>query len=618
MPVRLAPLVALAGLVPLANAPAALPRPADPPTADFDRDVKPVLAAHCLKCHGPDKQKGGLRLDRKADALAGGDSGLALAPGKPADSLLLKLVGGDDPDRVMPPTGERLTAAQVAALRAWVEQGAKWPVGGAAANPADWWSLRPVVKPSVPEIRNPQSAVRNPIDRFVLAKLAEKGLAPSPEADRRTLIRRLHFDLIGLPPTPEEVEAFEKDPAPDAYEKLVDRLLASPHHGERWARHWLDVVHFGETHGYDKDQPRPHAWPYRDYVIRAFNADKPYARFVREQLAGDVLDPGTADGVEALGFLSAGPWDFIGHVELPESKIDGKVARHLDRDDMVATTANTFLGLTAQCAQCHTHKFDPITQEDYYRLQAVFAAVDRTDKAFDPDPAVAARRADLTAKKAAAVAKVTAIEAEARARAGEELAAVERQLGAKGSGVPRPPEFGYHSALSDRPDRAKWVQVDLGESKPVDHVLLRPCHDDFGGIGAGFGFPVRFRVELADDPEFAAGVVAVADHTGADFANPGTKPVRLAAGGKAGRYVRVTATALARRLPDDFIFAVAELEAVDAAGKNLAAGRPVAALDTIEAPVRWRRANLTDGLFPAGEGPSADERAKLAARRDEL
>jgi mono/diheme cytochrome c family protein len=426
MPARLAPVVALAGLIPIAGPAADPPRPA---AADFDRDVKPLLAAHCLKCHGPDKQKGGLRLDRRADALKGGDSGPAIDPGKPADSLLLTLVAGDDPDRVMPPTGDRLTAAQVATLRAWVEQGADWPAdGSAAADPADWWSLRPVVRPPVPAA-DPKWG-RTPIDAFVLAKLRGKGLAPSPEADRRTLIRRLSFDLIGLPPTPEEVEAFETDPAPDAYERLVDRLLASPHHGERWARHWLDVVHFGETHGYDKDQPRPNAWPYRDYVIRAFNEDKPYARFVKEQIAGDVLYPGTADGVEALGFLSAGPWDFIGHVELPESKIDGKVARHLDRDDVVATTATTFLGLTAQCAQCHNHKFDPITQEDYYRLQAVFAAIDRADKAFDADPAVAARRADLTARKAAAAARGAAVGAAVAA----DLAAAEAEL----AGLPAP------------------------------------------------------------------------------------------------------------------------------------------------------------------------------------
>ena len=195
-----------------------------------------------------------------------------------------------------------------------------------------------------------KARIENPIDAFVMTKLVEKGLPYSPLADKRTLIRRLYFDLIGLPPEPAEIEAFLKDDRPDAYERQVDRLLASPHYGERWARHWLDVVHFGETHGYDKDQPRPNAWPYRDYVIRALNTDKPYRHFVQEQIAGDVLFPGTVDGIEALGFLSAGPWDFIGHVEVPESKIDGKVARHLDRDDFVANTLGTFMGLTVHCA----------------------------------------------------------------------------------------------------------------------------------------------------------------------------------------------------------------------------------------------------------------------------
>jgi hypothetical protein len=223
---------------------------------------------------------------------------------------------------------------------------------------------------------------RNPIDSFIRAKLREKGLIASPEADRRTLARRLYFDLIGLPPSTTELDAFVVDPSPGAYEKLVDRLLASPAYGERWARHWLDVVHYGDTHGYDKDQPRPNAWPYRDYVIRSLNADRPYGQFVRQQVAGDVLEPGSADGVIAMGFVAAGPWDLIGHAEVPESKLDGKVARHLDRDDMVATTFNTFASLTAQCAQCHNHKFDPISQEDYYGLQAVFAALDRADRPY--------------------------------------------------------------------------------------------------------------------------------------------------------------------------------------------------------------------------------------------
>jgi len=264
-----------------------------------------------------------------------------------------------------------------------------------SSTKARLWSLQPLQQPAIPHFSASNPADANPIDAFVRAKLDEKGLQRAPPADRRTLIRRLYFDLTGLPPTPEQIDAFVADPDPRAYAKLVDHLLDSPRYGERWARHWLDVVHYGETHGYDKDKPRPNAWPYRDYVIRAFNEDKPYARFVQEQLAGDVLFPGTRDGIEALGFIAAGPWDLIGHEEVPETKIDGKIARHLDRDDMVMNTMQTFNSLTVQCAQCHDHKFDPIAQADYYRLQAVFAAIDRTNKKYDPDPAVAQQRAEL-------------------------------------------------------------------------------------------------------------------------------------------------------------------------------------------------------------------------------
>jgi hypothetical protein len=247
----------------------------------------------------------------------------------------------------------------------------------------DWWSLRPLVRPAVPAVRDP-AWVRTPVDAFILAGLEAKGLRPSPPADRRTLIRRLTFDLHGLPPTPEAVDAFVRDPAPDAYERLVDRLLASPRYGERWGRHWLDVVHYGDTHGYDKDKRRDHAWPYRDYVIRAFNADRPYARFIREQLAGDVLYPGSPDGVVATGFIAAGPWDFVGHVELREDTVEKRKTRLLDRDDMVSTTVGTFVSLTAHCARCHDHRFDPIPKRDYYRLQAVFAGVDRGDRPYCP------------------------------------------------------------------------------------------------------------------------------------------------------------------------------------------------------------------------------------------
>ena len=270
------------------------------------------------------------------------------------------------------------------------------PTASAVPAKRNLWSIAPLSRPPLPRVGAGASALRTSIDAFIVAKIEEQGLKLAPEADRRTLLRRLYFDLVGLPPAYSDVEAFVLDESEQAYERLVDRLLHSPQYGERWARHWLDVVHYGESHGYDKDKPRLNAWPYRDYVIRAFNDDRPHGRFIEEQVAGDVLFPWTRDGVEALGFISAGPWDFIGHAEVPETKTDGKIARHLDRDDMATNTIQTFNSLTVQCAQCHDHKFDPISQEDYYSLQAVFAALDRTDRSYDLDPDVARRRAALT------------------------------------------------------------------------------------------------------------------------------------------------------------------------------------------------------------------------------
>jgi hypothetical protein len=301
----------------------------------------------------------------------------------------------------MPRNGKPLSADEVAAIRAWIAKGAKWPAEVKKLEDKRfegdrWWSLSPLVRPDVP--RHESRWVRTPVDAFVLDALAKNGLSPSSEADRRTLIRRLAFDLVGLPPTIEEVEAFVADEDPRAYERLVDRLLDSPRYGERWGRHWLDVVHYGDTHGYDKDKVRPNAWPYRDYVIRSFNAGKPYARFVEEQLAGDVLYPDTSDGIAALGFIAAGPWDFVGHVELREGTTDKEITRSLDRDDMLTNAMSTFSSLTVHCARCHNHKFDPIPQQDYYRLQAVFAGVERANRPYDADRNVAARRRELEAE----------------------------------------------------------------------------------------------------------------------------------------------------------------------------------------------------------------------------
>jgi hypothetical protein len=357
--------------------------PAEDPSL-FPREIAPLLQRRCVQCHNEQKARGGLQMTSRERLLKGGDNGTAVVPGVSSRSLLTKMISGPKP--AMPKQGRPLSADEVRAVRRWVDAGAPWPAGLVLTESqprwrvgADWWSLRRLTPPGIPSVRD-ASWVRTPVDSYVLATLESKGLRPSPEADRRTLIRRLSFDLHGLPPAPGEIDAFLKDPSSDAYDRLVDRLLASPRYGERWGRHWLDVVHYGDTHGYDKDKRRDHAWPYRDYVIRSFNEDKPYSRFARDQIAGDVFDSGDPDGVIATGFIAAGPWDFVGHVELREGTVDKEKTRLLDRDDMVSNTISTFLSLTAHCARCHDHKFDPIPKRDYYRLQAVFAGVDRGNR----------------------------------------------------------------------------------------------------------------------------------------------------------------------------------------------------------------------------------------------
>ena len=287
-------------------------------------------------------------------------------------------------------------ASEVAPLTAWIEAGASFNRLQTGAETAPWWSLRPVARAAPPALdRKGREWARNSIDSFVLKKLRDKGLEPTPEADRRTLLRRLTFDLHGLPPTPEEMDAFLTDPDTDAYEKVVDRLLASSRYGERWARHWMDLAHYAETHGHDQDVPRDHAWPYRDYLIASFNSDKPYRRFVEEQLAGDVLYPDDPQATVALGFLAAGPWDESSLRDIREDSIDRKAAQYIDRDDMIASVGLTFLSTTVQCARCHQHKFDPVSQQEYFGLQAVFAGVDRANRRYDADPAVHARRIAL-------------------------------------------------------------------------------------------------------------------------------------------------------------------------------------------------------------------------------
>ena len=275
-----------------------LPAPASRPV-DFVRDIKPIFEGSCLKCHGPEKQKADLRLDVKAVALQGGMSGPVILPGQSSNSPLVQMVAGlKGEEMFMPPKGKPLTAEQIGLLRAWIDQGAKWPDG---LDPADYvnkrehWAFQAPTRPTPPVVKN-HAWVRNAIDRFILARLEKEHLSPSPEADRPTLIRRIYLDVLGLPPDPEDVERIAQDQSPDAWEKLVDRVLGSPRYGERWARHWLDVVRFAETHGFETNTPRNNAWPYRDYIIRAFNEDKPFAQFILEQLAGDAFGHAPAEG----------------------------------------------------------------------------------------------------------------------------------------------------------------------------------------------------------------------------------------------------------------------------------------------------------------------------------
>ena len=568
--------------------------------------VQVILHAHCTGCHGADKQQGGLRLDSLPHLLAGGASGAVLGDSGEDENQLIQRLLHEDPDERMPPEGEpALEMQQRDFLVDWIMNHRKalldWQGSPFEAQVYEHWSLSPLQKPPVPKFEgmNDQAWVRHPIDAFILHQMQSEGLSPSKEADRTTLIRRVTYDLTGLPPSPEEVQAFETNPHPQAYEQLVERLLASPAYGERWARHWLDVVHYADTHGYDKDKLRPHAWPYRDYVIRSFNDDKPYERFVREQLAGDVLYPQTKDGLTATGFIATGPWDFIGHAEVAEDKIDGKIARHLDRDDMVTTTMNTFVSTTVQCARCHHHKFDPVRMDDYYSLQAVFAALDRADREFDSDPMVAQQRLVLSDQSKRLHEALDSLEEKVRARAGEPLSQLEASIKLLEKAPTRRPEaYGYHSEIADNPSVEKWVQVDLGAIHSIGRIQLWGCEDDFNGIGAGFGFPRRFRVEASLEAPFEEEVLLLADHTREDVVSPGSGAFALDIEPVQARFVRVTATRLAER-SSDYIFALAELEVLDASGRQVAQGATVQALDSIEAPVRWGRKNLVDGLHVA-------------------
>ncbi len=359
---------------------------------DFLTKVGPLLAKRCAGCHDAAEKKGGLDLTTKDALLRGGDSGPAIIPSKFDDSLLWqRIAAGEMPPKHPLPDGERDL------LKAWLAGGASWK--GAPLDPLaftseqragyDWWALQPVRKITPPVA---SSRALNAIDAFIEQRLASAKLKPSPQADRRTLIRRLYFGLIGLPPTPEEVSAFLNDPSPEAYRRLVEHLLNSPAYGERWARHWLDVARFGESQGFERDKLRLNAWRYRDWVIDAFNRDLPYDEFARLQLAGDVLRPGDAEARIATGFLVGGPYDEVGQQQ--QSAAMKAVVRQDELEDYVSTVGQTFLGLTVNCARCHDHKFDPIRQTEYYRMAAALAGV-RPGEPTLPATAVAERASEM-------------------------------------------------------------------------------------------------------------------------------------------------------------------------------------------------------------------------------
>lgn len=332
-------------------------QPAERPL-DFSREVQPILAKNCYQCHGPNDAEGGLRLNSREGSVAVLDSGSqAVVPGKPSESELLRRITSTDHGERMPPEGKPLTEAQIDILRRWIASGAEWQ---------QHWAYRPLKRPATPEV-TAADWVKSPIDAFVLAQLESNKLSPAPAADKATLLRRVTYDLIGLPPTWAEWEAFRDDNSPEAFEKVVDRLLASKQYGEHWARKWLDVVRYAETNSFERDNPKPHVWRYRDYVINAFNDDMPYTQFIREQLAGDEIDNPTPESLTATGYYRLGLWD--------DEPADRELARFDELDDLITTTSQAFLGLTVNCSRCHDHKIDPIPQKDYYSMAAFFSNI---------------------------------------------------------------------------------------------------------------------------------------------------------------------------------------------------------------------------------------------------
>ncbi len=449
----------------------------------FIREVQPILRENCFKCHShsAEKIKGGLVLDSLDGMLTGGDTGAAVIPGDVERSLLIKAIRYQDEDLQMPPKDKKLSGAQIATLEQWVKDGAIWP--GQTGKPRKvrgkitdedrkWWAFQPLMRIEVPKAEA-ASWAKNDLDRFIFAKLAENRLRPSAEASRIALARRLYFDLWGLPPTPEQIESFLADKSADAYEKLVDQLLASPRYGERWARHWLDLVRYADSDGYRIDDLRPTAWRYRDYVINAFNSDKPYDEFVREQIAGDEMTPRTPERLIATGYLRH--WIY----EYNNRDVVGQWNTILN--DITDTTGDVFLGLGVQCARCHDHKFDPILQKDYYRLQAFFAPFLPRE---DIDVATDSERAAHEAK----IGKWEEMTKEIRAQ----IAEVEAPYRKKAQGVILPKFIEETLALINKPvaERTPW------EHQIAELAYRQVTYEEY-----------RMKITGADDKEKHVGLL---------------------------------------------------------------------------------------------------------------
>jgi cytochrome c553 len=441
---------------------------------DFSRDIQPLLARRCVACHGPDTQEAGLRLDEQAGATRQLDSGgRAIVPGASVESAMLERITSTDPDVQMPPEGPRLTPEQVDSLSRWIDEGAPWK---------EHWAFRPLERPEVPVV----AGVAHPIDAFIRTGLERRGLAVPKPADRATLLRRVTYDLTGLPPSEQEVRDFLTDTSPAAWERVVDRLLASPHYGEQWARHWLDLVRYADTNSFERDGPKPHAWRYRDYCVRSFNDDKPYDRFVIEQIAGDELPEPSNDAFVATGYYRLGLWD--------DEPADRTQFRYDWLDDIVATTGQVFLGLTINCARCHDHKIDPLPQKDYYALLAFFHNVtpmanggDQIERPIFADAAAKdayeQQVADLTRRRNEAQCEVTAIEQRFRGESS-------RRQPVTGGGDLDDLEFRfYRDTWKVLPDFDQLKPEDVGElpENLMDITVapsLRP--DSFGYVFTGF------------------------------------------------------------------------------------------------------------------------------------